>query len=80
MTDAKMLWRTAMERMALLNKVMSHPSLTQTLPSWKRHELRAIAESRLSDYFNHVERMIARDPAPNTPADHNRIIGTKSRG
>lgn len=73
MTDAKMLWRTAMERMALLNKVMSHPSLRHTVPSWKRHELKAIAESRLDDYFAHVERMIGRNRTPNTPGDRKRI-------
>ena len=79
MTDTKMLWRTAMERIALLNQVISHPSLRRTVPCWKRHELRAIAESRLNDYFDQIERMIARSPTQNTPGDRKRITVARSR-
>lgn len=72
MTDdgrAAMLWHIAMERMALLNTDMARLSQRQ---SARRCWMRAIAEERLSEYFDHVESMIARNPTRDTPGDRKR--------
>jgi hypothetical protein len=59
--DAAMLWRTAMSRMAALS----------TEPT--RHGyMRSNVEARLANYFAHIERMIARNPIPDTPGDRKR--------
>jgi hypothetical protein len=65
---AIMLWRAAMARMAALNTELTQQSHRQSA-SCMRDEMRAIAESRLSGYFAHVERMLARNPIPDTPGD-----------
>lgn len=79
MTDAKMLWRTAMARMATLNKIMSHAHLRLSVPSWKRHQLRAVAESHLKDYFDEIERMIAHNLKANTVGDRKRTATNRHR-
>jgi hypothetical protein len=79
MADAETLWRAAMERMAMLNKIMSHAPLSLSIPPWKRHQLRAVAESHLNDYFDQIERMIAHNLKANTAGDRKRVATNRYR-
>jgi len=66
-----MLWHIAMERMAIFNTELAQPTHRQAAPE-KRQWMRSIAEDRLSEYFDQVERVIALHPTPDTPGDRKR--------
>jgi hypothetical protein len=57
-----MLWRIAVVHMAALNGIMARKGM----PDWRKRELRATAESRLNDYFNEIDRIIALSATPDT--------------
>ncbi len=62
MNHATLLWRIASMHMAAFNGVVAR----KALPDWRRRELRAIAETRLNDYFNEIDRIIALNATPDT--------------
>jgi hypothetical protein len=62
MYQAAMLWRVSMVHMAALNGIVAR----KALPDWRRRELRAVAESRLNEYFNEIDRIIALSATPDT--------------
>ena len=66
-----MRWRNAMAHMTALNTELMQPPCLRA-EAWRRNTMRAIAESRLSNYFDAVERIIARNPISDTPGDRKR--------
>jgi hypothetical protein len=62
MNRAIMLWRVASMHMAALDGMLAR----KALPDWKKRELRSVAESKLNDYFNEIDRIIALSATPDT--------------
>jgi len=66
MEQAATLWRIAMAQMAALNALAADSRKWAMLPDWRRRERRALAEARLNNYFNEIERIVAQRSTPDT--------------